>query len=672
MNRNTARDVEHLERRMLMAAGATAGDLRSFDGAGNNLLHPEWGAAGTTLLRLVAAEYADGLAAPAGADRPSAREISNAIAAHPEDEELNNDARLAAFAYVWGQFIDHDLDLTTNAKPSEPFNVEVPQGDEHFDQLNAGGQVIRLNRSVYLGGSLVASPREQLNEITSYLDGSMIYGSDDARAAALRSFVGGHLLTSDGDLLPFNTEGLTNANDAHRFPDDELFVAGDVRANENIELTALHTLFLREHNRLADEIAADHPSWDDEAIFQQARRMVIGEIQAITYNEFLPALLGGRRALPRYRGYDPAVDASISTEFSTAAFRVGHSMLADDVEFFSDDGEEVAEEMPLAEAFFNPEGVTENGIEPILKYLASSNAEQIDNMIVDGVRNFLFGPPGAGGFDLASLNIQRGRDHGLADYNDTREALGLSRVTSFSQITSDDEVAAKLEEVYGDVDNVDLWVGGLAEDHVAGGSLGATFRRIIVDQFTRLRDGDRFWYERDLKGADLKLVRNTSLADVISANTGLENLQANVFVFDVDVAGQVYSEGYVRGGGRRGRNGVAGVKLELVDEEGEVIDSAVTKRDGRYRFANVQIGEFTVRIADAGKWKLTTEGEVEVAVSRGGDIKGVDFGVRRSGGVGGIRDGGTRRTLSHRTRQLDSLASRSDADTSSDEDLLLA
>src|SRR5262249_34400208 len=158
----------------------------------------------------------------------------------------------------------------------------------------------------------------------------------------------------------------------------------------------------------------------------------------------------------------------ISTEFSTAAFRLGHSMLEDDVEFLDNNGNEVHDPMSLAEVFFNPTVVETTGIDPIMKYLASSNAEEIDNKVVDSVRNFLFGPPGAGGLDLASLNIQRGRDHGLSDYNTTRAALGLPKVTSFDQITSDPTLAAQLQSVYGSVDNVDLWVGGLAEDHLRG------------------------------------------------------------------------------------------------------------------------------------------------------------------------------------------------------------
>lgn len=612
--------MEPLEPRVLFAA-----DLRTFDGTGNNLLNPSWGSAGADLIRLAAAQYTDGISSPAGATRPSARVISNAIAAHPSGDILSA-THLSAFAYLWGQFIDHDLDLTTTSSSAGSFNVPVPSGDPQFDPTGTGTQVIPLTRSTYDPTTGTTTPRQQLNVITAFLDGSMVYGSDAARAAALRAFVGGRLLTSAGGLLPFNTGGLANANDAHIFPDNQLFLAGDIRANENSELTSLQTLFVREHNRLAGNIAAQHPGWSDEQIYQQARRLVIGEIQAITYNEFLPALLG-RNALGRYTGYNPSVNPGISTEFSTAAYRLGHSMLTDDVEFINNDGTDARAVMSLSQVFFNPTVVESTGVDPILKYLASSNSEEIDNYVVDSVRNFLFGPPGAGGLDLASLNIQRGRDHGLADYNTTRASLGLPRVTSFSQITSDPVLAAKLQSLYGSVDNVDLWVGGLAEDHAAGSNVGPTFKAILVDQFTRTRAGDRFWYQRDLSPAELSIVNNTTLADIIAANTGISNLQPNAFVFDVQVTGQIY---YARdAGGRltRGNAGVSNMTVNLVASDGTIVNTTITSRDGHYRLSNIQLGDYTVVPVLPNAAHLTNPAPVTINVTRGGWFTHTDFYV---------------------------------------------
>jgi hypothetical protein len=434
--------------------------------------------------------------------------------------------------YAWGQFLDHDITLTDIADPTEAFPVVVPTGDPWFDPSGSGAMTIPLSRSQYdpTTGTSRSNPRQQVNSITAFIDGSQIYGVDAERAAALREFAGGRMKTSRGNLFSFNTNGFENANDAHLVPDNELFLAGDVRANENPELLSMQILFVREHNRVAAEAAREHPNWTDEELYQYARRIVIAELQKITYDEFLPSLLG-RNAMHAYRGYRADVNPGIANEFATAAYRLGHSTLGNDIEFLDNNGEETREEIELRDAFFNPTVVQETDIDPILKYLASDNMQEIDTIVVDDVRNFLFGAPGQGGFDLAAMNIQRGRDHGLADYNTVRQAYGLTRVTRFDQITSDPTLQSALAATYGSVDNIDLWIGGLAEDHLPNSSLGMTFTRILVDQFTRLRDGDRFWYQNVLPADSLREIQGTTLADIVQRNTDLTSLQENVFFF---------------------------------------------------------------------------------------------------------------------------------------------
>ena len=333
--------------------------------------------------------------------------------------------------------------------------------------------------------------------------------------------------------------------------DDGRVIAGDVRASENVALTSVQTLFVREHNRLADEIVAANPTLSDEAIYQQARAIVIGEIQAITYNEFLPALLGNR-AISRYDGYDASVNPQLATEFSTAAFRFGHSTLNDDVGFFDNEGRDLFDEIELKDAFFASSLLDKTGIDSVLKYEASSQAQEIDLEVVDSLRNFLFGPPGAGGFDLVALNIQRGRDHGLSDYNSTREAYGLDAVDSFADITSDADLQGKLETLYGDVNNIDLWVGLMAENHVREASVGELTQTIIADQFERIRDGDRFYYENVFKGQELRAIDNTTLADVIERNTNVDGLQDNVFFMQAEVRGMVTAASVEPASGRLG------------------------------------------------------------------------------------------------------------------------
>jgi len=486
--------------------------FRTIDGSQNNLVHPTWGMAEIPLQRHAPVGYGDGRSTPAGATRPSARAVSNALCAQSVPQP--NAAGASDFVWQWGQFVDHDLDLTGTLVPPEVFAILVPMGDRQFDPHFTGAQTIALSRS-----HCQADPRgvrQQMNSITSFLDASMVYGSDLPRARELRTLDGtGRLKTSAGDLLPFNVHGFPNAP----VPDDPtLFLAGDVRSNEQNGLTALHTLFVREHNYWASTTGALMPWANDELRYQLARAIVAAEVQAITYKEWLPVLLGPG-ALPRYRGYDAQVDATVANEFSTACFRVGHTLLNAVLLRRDANGNPIpAGDLPLRQAFFNPAGIVAHGIEPLLRGLAMQRAQEVDMRIVDDVRNFLFGAPGAGGFDLASLNVQRGRDHGLCDYNGMRVAYGLPARTAIGQITSNQAVAKALTCTYASVDDIDAWVGALAEDHVAGAMVGPLIRAVLVDQFTRARDGDRFWYET-LGPGFARFVEAQTLAVIIRRNT---------------------------------------------------------------------------------------------------------------------------------------------------------
>ena len=501
-------------------------EFRTIDGTYNNLENSHWGAAEEQFLRLTTVEYSDGTDSPAGADRPSAREVSNNIVAQV-DSELN--ARGATdYLWQWGQFLDHDIDETPVADPSEAFDIEVPTGDVYFDPYGTGTQVIGMNRSYY---EYVESAREQVNLITAYIDASNVYGSDEERAYALRTLDGtGQLKTSDGNLLPFNTEGLSNAPTGAL---DTLFLAGDLRANEQIALIAMHTLFVREHNHWAGIIDNANPDLSGEEVYQLARSIVGAEIQAITYREFLPVLLG-RDAIPPYQGYRPRVNAGIANVFATAAYRVGHTMLSENLLRLDGSLNEADEgHIGLASAFFAPQEIIDNDIDSILRGLSQQQCQEIDGQLIDAVRNFLFGPPGSGGFDLASLNIQRGRDHGLADYNQVRRDYGLRPVRSFDQINSNESVSSALADTYGSIDEIDAWVGLLAEEHPIGSMVGPTLSAILRDQFIRLRDGDRFYYESIFSPRMVDFINEQTLATIIRRNTEIgSELPDNVFLIN--------------------------------------------------------------------------------------------------------------------------------------------
>ncbi len=560
--------------------------FRSIDGSGNNLTNLTWGTAGTDFLRIAQADYADGVSTPAGTTRPSAREISNSLS-DQTGVTGTNDRMMSAMVYAWGQFIDHDMDLSKTGT-GQRFDIAVPTGDPSFDPASTGTKVIPLTRTFYdtATGTSVANPRQQVNSVTSWIDGSMVYGSDATTAASLRTFQGGKMKTSPGDMLPMDASGN--------------FMAGDARVNENPELTSLQTLFVREHNRVAERIAKANPALSDEQVYQRAKEWVTAEIQAITYNEWLPALTG--QNLPRYQGYNATVNGGISNEFATAGFRFGHSLLADDIQFLDNNGKSIADGVSLAEAFNNPGLVKAHGVESLIKYLASDPSNEVDTHVVDSVRNFLFGAPGAGGLDLASLNIQRGRDHGLADYNATRVAFGLPKVTSFAQITSNVDTQAKLQALYGSVNNIDLWVGALAEDHIRGGSVGMTVKAIMNDQFSRLREGDRFWYQREFAGNDLRELESTTLSSLIRRNSTTSNMQNNVFFFRADISGRVAIDGHRDGRLDRLDPPAVGVQVQLWDlTTSLVLATVTTDARGFYHFGvadDVRTGDYQVRLVN--------------------------------------------------------------------------
>ena len=375
------------------APSAQAQTYRSVDGTSNNPFHPDWGSAGIPLERQTTMDYSDGVEAMAGATRPSARLVSNLVCAQSGSRPAADD--VTDFVWQWGQFVDHDIDLTGGATPDEPVPIPVPTGDPFFDPLSTGAAVIDFSRSVHTSNPTLQSPRQQMNQITAFLDGSNVYGSDPVRALTLRRLDGsGKLLTSPGDLLPFNVYGLPNAPTAN---DPTLFLAGDVRCNEQVGLTALHTLFMREHNSLCDRIHALHPAFDDEMIYQTARAIVGAEIEIITYREWLPLLLGPG-AIPPYTGWNPGVNPGIENAFSTACFRFGHTMLSP----FLQRLDAQRELHPRGRCRCGtrsstpPSSSAGGGIEPLLRGLATQRPQEVDVELVDDVRNFLFGPPGRG------------------------------------------------------------------------------------------------------------------------------------------------------------------------------------------------------------------------------------------------------------------------------------
>jgi hypothetical protein len=442
---------------------------RSLDGSGNNLSHPDWGRAGTPYLRVAPPRYADGIGAMAGGPPP--RYVSNRIF-NDVGQNLFSENDLSQWAWLWGQFLDHDFGLR-DERSAEGAPIAFAAADPLEAFRNDLG-TIDFARTPAAPGTGVTSPRQQVNTISSYIDGSGVYGVDPSRLAWLRK---GARLVLPHDYLPLAT---ARGNSASAPPMDLMgplvasprraVVAGDVRANENIALTAVHTLFAREHNRIVAALPARMPA---QAKFELARRVVGAEIQYVTYTQFLPSV--GVR-LASYRGYDPAADASLSNEFAAVGYRA-HSMIHGELEpvaragryaaaqlaafrrqgiGIEREGKDVRLVIPLGVAFGNPSLLPSVGLGPLLAGLADERQYRNDEQIDNSLRSVLFQVPrpgvadpgkcGApvvdpacftGVLDLGALDIQRARDHGIPRYNELRLAYGLSPRRSFAAITGE-------------------------------------------------------------------------------------------------------------------------------------------------------------------------------------------------------------------------------------------
>jgi hypothetical protein len=489
---------------------------RSIDGTGNNLAHPLWGSIDQNFARLAPVAYADGVSVPALANRPNPRAVSNDL--FRQSSSRPNARRLSGFVYTFGQLITHDVELT--APGSESIEFRIPPGDDIFTP----GLRFPLTRSLFdpATGTGPDNPRQQINFATAFIDGSVIYGADDFTASVLRggpAREGARLRTSDD----INGDGLNLLpRDAFGPVANALFVAGDNRVNDNIVLTCIQAVFMREHNRLVDELAITNPTWSSNELYERARKIVGAELQAITFNEFLPALLGPYA--PAAKGhYDPTIEPVVFNEFAAVFLRVGHSMLTNNFQRVLNDGQpSPAGPVDLVDAFENPALLTEaEDLDSFLKGLTREVQEETDLGLVFGMRVALLG----------AIDIQRARDHGLPDYNTLRESYGLPRVSSFAEITSNLDSQQALAGVYGNVDAIDPIVGALAEDLLPGASVGPLVAAGFQTQFARLRDGDRFWYENDpaFDEAELAILRQTRFSDILRRNTGVSNIPDNVF-----------------------------------------------------------------------------------------------------------------------------------------------
>jgi hypothetical protein len=422
--------------------------------------------------------------------------------------------------WAFGQFINHDNSLVN--VNTDICNVAVPPNDPFLDHEI---RTLPLNRSIFAFDGMAVA--QQVTNISSSIDCDNIYGNTMTRLNFIRaddSNVTGRLRTSGSNLLPKNTEGLSNRGGDAR---SDLFLAGDVRANENIGLTTMHTLWMREHNYWADELRSTYPDLSGNEVFYMARVIVRAEMQKIVYDEFLPALLGGD-AIPPYSGFDPDIDSRLENVVSSCAFRLGHSMVGPTL--YLDFGNKTLRATRLEDVFFAPSNIEEvGGIDAFLRGMSNGICQEVDPFIVPALRNHLFT-----NFDLLAINIQRARDHGIPDFNSIRASLGFDKLDSFDDFLFSQELAS----VYSNTDQIDCWIGMNSEPRIDGLMVGETQRAVLARNFANIRDGDPNFYKNSVKDQEfLDMIDGTTFADVIRRNSdqpgSLDDVRDDVFFFSL-------------------------------------------------------------------------------------------------------------------------------------------
>ncbi|XP_034937754.1 peroxidasin homolog [Chelonus insularis] len=542
---------------------------RTYDGTCN---HPRnHGAAFTPFARNLPPDYADGIEEPRVSKSkkplPSARKISLRV----HNPSPSSNPSFTVMLAVFGQFLDHDITATalsqgkngsrlaccSSDEPKHPecFSVLVGPGDPVYDV--AGFDCMDFVRSAPAMQCKIG-PRQQLNQVTAFIDGSVVYGADEMLAHSLREHKNGLLkmfITPDGrTLLPQST----NLNDGcNREIENErgryCFVTGDPRANENLHLTTMHLIWARQHNLIASQLHKINPDWNDERLYQETRRIIAAQLQHITYNEFLPIVLGKNEMkrlnltllkLNEYRHYNfdkktsSIDDPAIANCFATAAFRFAHTLLPGLMKITN--AEKGSEDwIQLHKMLFNPYSLySETGVRDSIISATSNLIQMTSTHVTSQLTHHLFEDPFEDssmtnefknqtfvpcGLDLVSLNIQRGRDHGLPGYTAWREYCDLKRPRNFNELKGilDPDSLEGIQELYEDVDDIDLYTGALAEVKIQNdGLLGPLFTCLVGQQFQRLQLGDRFWYEYDHQSypftkEQLLQLRKTSLARII-------------------------------------------------------------------------------------------------------------------------------------------------------------
>ncbi|MGA9276972.1 peroxidase family protein [Ilumatobacter sp.] len=543
--------------------------FRTADGSWNNLDDPKEGAAGTRFVRNVA-NSAIRPGDDADLMSPNPRTVSRVFLTR--EGPMKEVPFLNLLAASWIQFQNHDW--INHADSLEHDLIEIP-----LDEDDPARQRYR-QRNMFVGRTQPDPTRQPfgeetpatfINEVTHWWDGSQLYGSDQATQDRLRSGIGGTLRLNDDGTLPLGANGVE-----------------DTGMNRNwwVGLSMMHTLFAREHNAICERLAAAHPTWDDNRLFNVARLVNAAVMAKIHSVEWTPAILPNhaldlglnanwygmftymrkpenRRTVSEFNVENPELggivgnainkyDApfGLSEEF-VEVYRL-HSLLPEELHLRRHDTGESIEDLPV--------GLTRQaGSAKLTARIAlvdlffSFGTQHPGQLVLNNYPAFLqeLSVPGNPLFDMGTIDVLRARERGVPRYNEFRRQLRLQPIRTFADLTDDADVIARLVDVYGDnVEHLDLMIGTLAEDsdtrRPTHFGFGETMFQIFILNASRRLQADRFFtddYREEVYSAEgMQWVDDATLKNVLLrhipelAGTGLANVTNAFEPWDDDVS----------------------------------------------------------------------------------------------------------------------------------------
>uniref|UniRef100_A0A182WDD1 MYND-type domain-containing protein n=1 Tax=Anopheles minimus TaxID=112268 RepID=A0A182WDD1_9DIPT len=522
-------------------ASCPSSKYRSIDSSCSSRISPGWGRAGEPYARLLPPNYADGISSPPvmsnGSEYVSARTISYNVFSIDEIPDPNNSLVNIFLLQAIGNDLSSPADsdppvsccvngqVVPNA-PSQCFPVPIASDDALYSFFN-----IRCLNYVRMrtASQQPAQPVQQINSASGLLDLSFLYGTSVAQSNRVRAFSGGKLKAvrrNGAEWPPIDPAGCSWAN--------VCYLVADRRSYQFPMSATMHLIFLREHNRVANQLKLLNTNWSDEVLFQEARRINIAQYQYIVYYEYLPRVLGRANMISNrliFEGTGFASDFSAFQnpsplgEFGGVLVPYMQSQLPGSINSYVNG---TVQSTPLSSLAGNLASL-ESKFSTFFTGLTTQSTNLMDSSFSIEWKNFMYRGSEALGQDYLALDIQRMRDFGFARYNDYRSRCGLSRIATWEAYNATFKLACpktidKLRLYYPTMDDLDLFVGAAFEEPIAGSLMGPTFFCLFKQQFLATRSGDRYFFEAGGQEGSFTVAQLTEIR-----KTRLSRLMCNAF-----------------------------------------------------------------------------------------------------------------------------------------------